>query len=316
MSKKEPYTCPRCQYFTSRKANMRKHLYGAKKSCPASTVDIELTDTIKNYILDNRIYHPPKQTQQQIINQQINNNNTIINFVNKMDFQDKLVQYLGYLDTDLLEYQDTIETKYEKQVDRLEKKSKGFQKYDTLSLDGLINVLHTCTTTNDVQEMNVMYDKVLNRLHIYGGEWEPYLFKEGVKELIEKIQEVYLDYYEEYLLRQYSVGSVFDKQCIKEALKEYYEFLECFHVDPRLTTSPEDWVQDLCDGDIGRLHIKVKDELRASKLREVKKTVYDVIKTNCTASVLELNKKIVDLIKMDEMFKNKVLVELQGVQTE
>lgn len=314
MPKRPPYTCPRCEYFTSKKGDMVKHLYDLKKSCPASTVDIVLTDAIKKYILDNRVYHPPKQTQQQIISQQININNTIVNYVNKMDFQDKLVHYLRYHDTDLLEYQDTIETKYEKQVDRFEKKSKGFHKFDTLTLDGLINVLHTCTSANDVQEMNVMYDKVLNRLHIYGGEWEPFMFKDGVKELIEKIQEIYLDYYEEYLLKQYSLGSIFDKQCIKEALKEYYEFIECFDIDPRLTTSPEEWVQELCDGDIGRLHTKVKDELRASKLKEVRKTVYDVIKTNCTATVLELNKKIVDLIKMDEIFKNRVLMELQGVQ--
>lgn len=315
MVKKHPYTCPRCHFFTAKKSNMQAHLYDLKKSCPASTVDIELTDAIKKYILDNRVYHPPKQTQQQIINQQININNIIVNYVNKMDFQDKLLHYLQYHDTELLQYHDAIETKYEQQVDRFEKKStKGFHKFDTLTLDGLINVLHTCTTANDVQEMNVMYDKVLNRLHIYSGEWEPFMFKDGVKELIEKIQETYLDYYEEYLLRQYSAGSIFDKQCIKEALKEYYEFLECFDIDPRLTTSPEDWVQELSDDDIGRLYTKVKDELRASKLKEVRKTVYDVIKTNCTASVMELNKKIVDLIKMDEMFKNKLLMELQGAQ--
>jgi hypothetical protein len=293
---------------------MYKHLYDLQKVCQGTKEDIHLTDTIKKQILDNRIYHPPKQTQQQIINQQININNTIINYINKKDFQEKLEQYLEYNDTNLFEYQDTIETKYEKQVDRLEKKSKTFRKCDTLNLDGLINVLHTCTSTNDVQEMNVMYDKVLDRLQIYGGEWETHLFETGVKELIEKIQEVYLDYYEEYLLKQYSVGSVFDRQCIKEALNEYYEFLECFDVEPRLTSSPEEWVQELCDGDVGRIHSKVKDELKASKLKEVKKIVFNVIKKNCTASALELNKKIVDLIKMDEMFKNRVLAELQGVQ--
>lgn len=315
MVKKHPYTCPRCEFSTSKKSNIQAHLYDLKKPCPATILDIQLTDDIKKYVLDNRVYHPPKQTQQQIFNQQININNTINNYITKKDFQEKLEQYLGYNDTNLLEYQDTIETKYEKQVDRFEKRSKPFQKYDTLKLDGLINVLHTCTSANDVQEMNVMYDKVLDRLQIYGGEWESHMFEPGVKELIEKIQEVYLDYYEEYLLRQYTtVASVFDKQCIKEALKEYYEFLECFDVEPRLTTSPEEWVQDLCDGDIGRMHTLVKDDLKASKLKEVKKTVFNVIKKNCTASVLELNKKIVDLIKMDEMFKNRVLAELQGVQ--
>jgi hypothetical protein len=160
--------------------------------------------------------------------------------------------------------------------------------------------------------MNVVYDKVLNRLEIYEGEWDSNRFETGVKELIEKVQEVYLDYYEEYLLRQYMAASAFDKQCICEALREYYEFLECFAVEPRLTSSPEEWIQDLNDEYIGRLQQKARSDLKASKQREVKKLVYNVIKKNCTASILELNKKMMDLIKMDEVFKNKVLTELQG----
>lgn len=292
---------------------MVKHLHTVKKVCPATKEDVTLTEDVKQYILDNRIYHPPKQTQHQVLIQQTTNNNFIVNYITKKDFHEKLDQYLGHNHANLLEYQDTIEAKYEKQVDRLEKKAKPFQKYEALTLDGLINVLHTCTSATDVQEMNIMYDKVLDRLQIYGGEWETHLFESGVKDLIEKIQEVYLDYYEEYLLRQFTNANVFERQCIKEALKEYYEFIECFDVEARLTSSPEQWVQDLCDGEVGSLHRKVKDELKASKLKEVKKTVFNVIKKNCTASVLELNKKIVDLIKMDELFKNKILSELQGV---
>jgi hypothetical protein len=36
----------------------------------------------------------------------------------------------------------------------------------------------------------------------------------------------------------------------------------------------------------------------------------NVIKTNCNANVIELNKQMMELIKMDEDFKNKILGEL------
>ena len=60
MPKKPPYTCPRCDYFTSKKPDMTKHLQQLKKPCPALKHDIELTEDIKSYILDNRIYNPPQ----------------------------------------------------------------------------------------------------------------------------------------------------------------------------------------------------------------------------------------------------------------
>lgn len=313
MPKKHPYTCPRCEYSTSKKGDMFKHLHELKKVCPATKQDVQLTDTIKQYILDNRVYHMPKQTQQQVINQQINNYQVIINYINKKDVQDKIEQYLEHTDDNLLEYVDTIENKYKHHADKLETRSKPFRKHETLNLDGFINVLHTCTSSSNVREMNIIYDKVLDRIQIYQGEWECYLFDNGVKELIEKIQEIYLDYYEEYLLKQYVSGSMFDKQCIKEALKDYYEFLECFDVEPRICTSPDEWIQELLDGDIGKLHRKVKDELKASKLKSVRKSVFNVIKTNCTASVIELNKKMMELIKVDDTFRDKIVAELQGV---
>ena len=63
MPKKPPYTCPRCEYFTSRKSNMHKHLYETTKLCPVLKQNIELTENIKKYILDNCIYYPPQTLQ-------------------------------------------------------------------------------------------------------------------------------------------------------------------------------------------------------------------------------------------------------------
>lgn len=56
----KPYSCARCNYVTSNKTDMYKHLYTLKKICPATENDIELTDEIKQYILNNRIFKVPK----------------------------------------------------------------------------------------------------------------------------------------------------------------------------------------------------------------------------------------------------------------
>ena len=65
---KEKYTCHRCCYETSRKSNMRVHLFINKTKCHGVKQDIELTDDIKKYILDNKVYvaplAPPPQVHQ------------------------------------------------------------------------------------------------------------------------------------------------------------------------------------------------------------------------------------------------------------
>jgi hypothetical protein len=290
---------------------MYNHLYTLKKSCPAIKQNIELTVEIKQCILDNRIYHPPTQTQQQVINQQINNYQLIVNYINKKDFQDKITQYLEYTNEDLQNYFDTINEKYlDDDVKQTDKKQE-FDKHKTLGCDKLVDVVHDCTSPDNIQTMNVMYDKVLNKLRIYDeDEWKSHHFESGVQDLLKTIQCAYLNHYEEQLLTQYNSSSLYDKQCIREALTEYYQFLEAFDVLPRIKSSDEQWIQELYEEDIGKLYNKVKNETKSSELKNIKKKVFNVIKTNCHESLLELNKQMMELIKMDETFKNNVMNEL------
>lgn len=58
MPHKHPYTCPRCGYVSKKKCNINKHLMNLQKPCPAVCSRIELTDEIKQCILDNRVYIP------------------------------------------------------------------------------------------------------------------------------------------------------------------------------------------------------------------------------------------------------------------
>jgi hypothetical protein len=304
MPKKHPYTCPRCEYFTSKKTDMYKHLYNNQKPCPGIVEYLELTDTIKQLILDNRVYHPPKQPTQQLINN--NNYHIIVNYINKKDFQEKLSQYLEYTNNGLINSSDIHESILQKRKANLKKEK--FCKERAHNIDSVIKVLQECTSSNHINQMNIAYDKVMKTLHIYDvDEWNGHNFETGVKEIIRTIQDAYLDTYEEYLLEQYVSSSMYLKQCIKEALVEYYEFLQCFG-STAVLLGTDDLAIDSREGDIGKLYKSVN--VSASKRNEIKKLVYNVIKTNCNANVIELNKQMMELIKMDEDFKNKILGEL------
>lgn len=53
-----PYTCPRCNYNCPRRDTMRTH-FKRNRGCP-NINNVELTDEIKNIVLNDRVYHPPK----------------------------------------------------------------------------------------------------------------------------------------------------------------------------------------------------------------------------------------------------------------
>jgi hypothetical protein len=84
-----PYTCPRCDYKTKDKYNIRNHLYDRKKECPALENDIELTEEIKEFVLKNRVYQIPKPLKTPKKPQTIiitpNRNNEIIPQTNKKE---------------------------------------------------------------------------------------------------------------------------------------------------------------------------------------------------------------------------------------
>ena len=54
------YECIRCGYSTDLKQSMNLHLYKKKKPCQTIVNNIELTDEIKEYILNNRVYKIPE----------------------------------------------------------------------------------------------------------------------------------------------------------------------------------------------------------------------------------------------------------------
>ena len=53
------YECPRCNYNTRQKNDMKKHLYNLKQNCPPHRDDLALTEEIKRHILEHRFYKRP-----------------------------------------------------------------------------------------------------------------------------------------------------------------------------------------------------------------------------------------------------------------
>lgn len=314
--KKEPYTCNRCGYITSRKENMSRHLYELKKTCPAIKNVIELTDEIKQHILDNRIYHIPEEPKN-IINNIIQNNNTINNFIANMDPIEKINKYITFKNIDLADYGDTIENNLRDKVNLLENKRNNI----TIDSNGLLEIVDQVSSlaSHNIEDFNVLYDEKYNKLKLYEyGSWNESIIISGIKTFLSKIQEFYLDNYEFYLIRKIEVNDVNcrNKSKSRELLIEYYKFIGCFDIEPESSkrTDPEilydedsdDESTDISDK-YNSLYIKTRDDTKKSYINNIKKQVIDIIKKNSQRNVNELNKKVTSLFHMEEEFKNKLL---------
>lgn len=331
MGKKPAYCCPRCGYEAFLKHLMKRHLYENKKICPAVCNNIDLTEEIKQYILTNRIYFIQKQpTPQQVINQTINNYQQINNVVSNMDIIDKINRYTDYKNIEIIDLEDRIEDQYHKQVKRLEN---GKVTEFRLNFQNIIEVIDSVTCIKDIDTLNVLYDEVLNKLKLFCcGEWRHVLLEAGIKEIIEKIQVCYLDHYECFLIRRYNDPSFpwQYKTQLKEHVEDYYKFLAIFGITPYVFERTNNEIMYPVEdpryhnkNDNNNIHsieeewyaryINVKGKLSSSEINRVKKEVYNIVKRNSKASVLDLNKKMMEIIQMDEEFKKSIIDNISCV---
>lgn len=306
MAPKDDYKCPRCAYTTHHKGHMRNHLYQKLKPCAATKEVIELTDEIKEHILANKIYKIPKPPKQPkiVINQY--NNQQINNFISKMDPFDKLDAYIEKTQIKMLPLETQIETEYEAEIGKCETIETRLQDF-SLNTANIMEIVNKLTTSKHVDTLNVVYDKAPNKLSIYDGEWETYVFEHGVKELLEKIQLNYLDEYETLLLDKMAEDpNYIERQRAKELLQEYYTFLVSFEVKPYLTRRTNDKMIAYCE-QFYTFYDNTRNNVRLTQAKDIKRSVYNMVKSNCNASITELNKKMMDIICTDETFKAKVL---------
>ena len=315
-----PYTCFRCNYITKDKRHMRMHLYNRKKECPAISLenDIDLTDEIKEKILKNRVYYLPKIVKEPTFVQNIQYNNTMNNYIKNMDSIDKISKYLEYNDKETNCLEDHLEELFKNLINNLKENNFKRGTYD-IDEDRQLELISDISKikTGDVENMNIFYDEKTKELNIHNGCWDSYLVDRGLKELIYMLQNNLLNHYEQYLMKQYYVFEKNErtKQKIREDIERHYKFIGCFELEPFVKG------KDDCDilgdehGDFGvykleekytALYTSIVDDMKRYEINKMKKNILDILKSNTKKNIKDLNKKIVELMNIDEEFKKTI----------
>lgn len=302
-TKEPPYVCPKCGYSSEKKETMNRH-FQRKTPCP-SINPIDLSDEIKQFVLDHRIYHPPKVSkkspQQPTINQQINNIQYVQNFISSLDPLEKLKTYCEYKDIKPINFEDALNDRYSRVVERLEANKYKYG-YRLSSNDFLDIINDTCSLNGNIENFNVFYDEKANKLRLYLDDWNEYFMDMGIEKLIFYVKEYYLDYYEDYAYRQIVNPelSLHERKQYEECLDEYYKYLITFNIKPKN------------DDEGFERYERLKATMSTAEKKEVYKRIVGIVKTNSRVNVGSLNCKIVSLFHMDETFKTALLNKMVG----
>jgi hypothetical protein len=311
--KKKNYTCPRCGYFTNHKACMRKHLYFNKKICPATENEIELTIEIKEKILTDRVYKIPKEEKPKSIINNINNYNTLNNFIGNMDTFEKLGKFMDYKQLETTSIEESIEKKFAVRIDNM-KGDKFKYGYD-LGNNRLFDIVDELSKIRTYSDLNIIYDDKLKELNLFkSGCWENYLVDRGLREVIDIMKDIFLDHYEKFLLRKIFVTetNLRQKQAYKDFLLEYYKFIGSFEILPFIQDKDDCDILGDDDGDFGKYTVEEKwmpkyneivDNMKRYEINKTKKAVDNILKNNTKRNLKNLNKEIIDLVTSDEEFK-------------
>lgn len=315
--KYDEYQCIRCGYETSQKPRMRLHLYARKKSCPAISNDIELTDVIKEHILNNRFYTIPKESKhgtQKMINQTINYNNTINNYVANMDILEKIAKYAAHTKLPHIGFEDHIRIKYEDDAEYLRNPRNLRVESVAMNHDDICMVIDSATKasqTGDRIDYNILYDNFTKRIRLYeDGEWVDSVLSYGLRKLIKTLQDHYLNDYEKYLIKKHENPTTHfgTKALIRDLIREYYKFISAFDRDP--------WVKGKSNNQIidGGYEFTIEETfmkiyrmpISNTECKKIQKEVIDILKGNTKRNIEELNKKVINLIHMDDGFKERM----------
>lgn len=312
------YTCPRCGYKTIQKNSIRRHLHHREKLCPPIACDIDLTDLVKQSVLDNHVYNVPQASNPlTVINQQINYYNHINNFLNQMDPLEKLQKYLKHTNTELIGFDDHVTNTFENEIEALDNEDDDLARLDR---NALLNIIDTVTTVSSIDAINIIYDGIANKIKIYNeGSWKSCLLDAGIQEVIQCIKDSYLDCYECHLLRRFHrLSNAYRKAIVGEYLEEYYRFLASLDLIPfvvghydGLILGNSDNVESSIEDTWYPRYQTIKDNLKMTDIKTMKFKISDIIKRNTKCNLLDLNKTLMELIKVDDPFKNEVLNHIQ-----
>ncbi len=325
------YECIRCGYSATHKGCMQKHLFAKKKPCSALENDIELTDYIKNYILKNQRYTLPKEkkekTIQQIITNNIQNNNTMNNYIKNMDSLDKIKKYINYNDIDLLSIEDDMENTFSARVKKLEGNKFKFG-YD-IDENRLFDIIEEICKIRrgDFKKLNIVYDEKMKELNLFkSGSWETLILERGLREIVSLLQDYFLNYYEKYLVMKiYNEVNEQEKMKYREDLERHYKLLGCFDLPPYIKDKNDlEILEKYYKEDVNifddkdekdkfileekylKIYNKVVDDTKKSEINKTKKNIIEILKNSSKRNMKELNTKVIELLNIDEEFQQSL----------
>lgn len=310
--KSVPYECPRCSYKTDVKTHMEKHLK-RKNICPSEKVDINITDEVINTVLKKRIYHVPHTPLDQISTTIHYSGNTLNIIQNTLTPVEKLMRFVQYNRVNIIPFENHVEDRYENIKEKLE--SDNLKYGHTLHMDDIHGVIDEISQSRnkDYQDLNILYDSELNKINVldHRGNWQESLVNPGLQKIITTIQQYYLDEYECYLIRKMKCSSkTYDVQCAKELLHEYYLFISAFDLYPYCREGADfnlPFGAEYKNADIQNefydLFCKIKQKLKPTDIKNIRKTVLDIIKRNSAKNLKNLNTSISVLFSKNKEFQ-------------
>ena len=318
------YVCPRCMYETSLKRLMKRHFETLKKPCP-NKMSLELTDEIKNDVLQNHFYVFKIENSTSFeakpitgLNQTFNNFQTINNIVSNMESIEKIKMIIDYQGIHQLDYEDRLERDFQARLEKLEQDeyAGGY----CLNHDNLLQLVDGATKMDedDLNQFNILFDKTLNRVKILScGKWDSYLEEIGVKEVIRLLKSYFLDSYEMYLVKHlHSEDLKKNRFSIRNHLDIYYKFLSTFDLDASVCTQTDRMIMgyELRPNNeyylaehYGKIYRDIKSETKISEKNKIRRTITNIIKENSTHNLNKLNKIMLDLVKTDPEFLNQII---------
>ena len=313
-----PYTCFCCGYVTSNKSNMVQHFYKRKTPCPKTVNNVELTEEIMQHILKNRIYIPVAIVLPAAPKKVVNNitYNTINNFVCSLDPVEKIKKYFDYEDIDLIEFESSVSDIYHNRAHKLDS-GKVYSEFK-LTHCNFLEIINEISSICDgkLENLNIIYDQKMNHIKLYDeGKWKEYLLASGLYQIIVVIQDAYLDSYEIYLIKKYSSSKGQSQAVFLELIETYYKFIGCFDVEPVSKDKSDGFLLHGDNDNKFDLSEKFWDiynkiSMTRGEVNKIRKEVLDIIKRNTNRNIEEINKRIMELIHVNEEFKSDVLKRL------
>lgn len=308
MKEVHQYICPRC-FITMKKSNIIRH-FARKNPCVCKNeTQLVLTDQIKSIVLQDRIYHIPKETKGPK-----NVNNTVNNFMNNYFSGplDKIRALTEYRNTKMLTVDQTIDEKCFEKKQKYERNQNIY--YNKLTIDDLLQILDDISNSSDpdYKDFNVLYDKKQNKMSYMedDGRWKVSLVDKGLSMLLGKIKDNFLDYYECYLIRQIRLDNATD-----DLLKEYYKFLVVFHIEPITYSSDDsvilendDYEVYTCKDEFYSLYTEIRLDIKISERMRIRRQMIDIIKRNSYTNEDRLSSDIHNIFAEEEDFKKFLLV--------